>query len=107
MGAPGLALATAVGAWVNFGLLALLATRRGWMKPDAALMRTLGAVAAAALALAALALIAGPFIGRWASSLPTLRAEAHLAVLGTLGTLAYFGVLFGLLTFLRVPWRRA
>lgn len=107
MGAPGLALATAVGAWVNFGLLALLATRRGWMKPDAALMRTLGAVAAAALALAALALIAGPFIGRWASSLPTLRAEAHLAVLGTIGTLAYFGVLFGLLTFLRVPWRRA
>jgi putative peptidoglycan lipid II flippase len=107
MGAPGLALATAVGAWVNFGLLVLLATRRGWMRPDRALMKTLGAVSAAALALAAVAVIAGPFIGRWASTLPTLRTEAHLAVLGTVGTLAYFGVLFGLLTSLRVPWRRA
>jgi len=41
------------------------------------------------------------------AALPTLQTEAHLAVLGTLGTLAYFGVLFGLLTSLRVPWRRA
>lgn len=33
-GAPGLALATATGAWINVGALFVLALRRGWTKPD-------------------------------------------------------------------------
>jgi putative peptidoglycan lipid II flippase len=33
-GAPGLALATAAGAWVNLMTLFVLALRRGWTQPD-------------------------------------------------------------------------
>ncbi len=55
LGAQGLALATAAGAWINFILLAVLATRRGDMAPDRLLWRT---VAAASLASAVLAIAA-------------------------------------------------
>jgi putative peptidoglycan lipid II flippase len=39
-GAAGLALATAIGAWINFILLIVLAWRKGWTKPDYDLFQT-------------------------------------------------------------------
>ena len=39
-GVVGLALATAIGIWVNLGLLVLLAMRRDWMAPGGTLGRT-------------------------------------------------------------------
>ena len=51
-GVVGLALATALGAWVNFGLLFALAYRRDWTAPSAALAKTLAAVVAASIVLA-------------------------------------------------------
>jgi putative peptidoglycan lipid II flippase len=54
-GAPGLALATAAGAWINVGALFMLALRRGLVKPDRslALLALVVAVAAIAAGLAA------------------------------------------------------
>ena len=106
LGAAGLALATAIGAWINIGLLIFLATGRGWMQADAALWKTLAAVAVAAIALAALTLaLDGPIL-RWSQTLPTLRAEARLAALGSIGAVVYFALLYGGLRVLRVPLRR-
>jgi putative peptidoglycan lipid II flippase len=52
-GASGLAFATAIGAWVNGGLLALLAYRKSWFAPDHHLTRLMIATGIAALILAA------------------------------------------------------
>lgn len=54
-GAPGLALATAAGAWINVGALFMLALRRGLVKPDRSLplLALVAAVAAIAGGLVA------------------------------------------------------
>jgi putative peptidoglycan lipid II flippase len=106
-GASGLALATAAGAWVNVGLLLLLARNRGWIRGDAILWRTLVAVLAAGAVLAVATLLLDGPIGRYASGLARFHNEAHLGILGTIGAVAYFGVLFVGLRALRVPLRRA
>ncbi len=61
-GAVGLAAATAVGSWINLGLLVTLAVRRDEMRPDMQLGRIGASVAAASCALALFALI-GPALG--------------------------------------------
>src|SRR6202163_3035689 len=48
----GLALATTIGAWINFGLVIFFASRRGLLGFDARLMRSTLKVAAAGIALA-------------------------------------------------------
>ncbi|MCO5092410.1 murein biosynthesis integral membrane protein MurJ [Bosea sp. (in: a-proteobacteria)] len=47
-GAPGLALATAAGAWINLVTLFVLALRRGWTEPDRRLPAFAGVVCGAA-----------------------------------------------------------
>ncbi len=42
LGAPGLAFATAVGAWINFGILVVLAVRAGSMEPNVVLGKVAG-----------------------------------------------------------------
>ena len=75
-GVAGLALATSVGAWINVGLLWLLALRRGWAAPSGALGRTMAAIAVGCAAVAALAL--------WGEA----PARAATAGLGSLAELA-------------------
>ena len=53
MGAAGLALATAFGAWINLGILWVLAVRQQKSAPDSALARMILLAALAALAVAA------------------------------------------------------
>jgi putative peptidoglycan lipid II flippase len=106
MGAAGLALATAVGAWVNVTLLVLLAWRRHWIAPDRALGGAVTAACAASLVLAVIVLVADGPIERAAAGLPAFRTEAHLVALGLLGMAVYgIAVLAGLKA-LRVPFRR-
>ena len=106
-GAPGLAFATAIGAWVNVILLVAMARRRDYMAPDRDLKRTLLAVSGCAVVLAAVTLIAGPAIRPWAARFGDLAPLVHLAALGTLGAVVYFGALLGLVKALRLPFRRA
>jgi putative peptidoglycan lipid II flippase len=104
-GAPGLALATAIGAWVNLALLVVLAWRRGWTAPKASLGRALCAIAAASLALMLAIVAVKPFAGAWSGTLPAWRTEALLAAIGAAGALAYGAALAIGLKLLRVPLR--
>jgi putative peptidoglycan lipid II flippase len=106
MGAAGLALATAVGAWVNVLLLVWLAARRNLLVIDGALRKTALAVAAAAAVLAGVAVFGDAPVRAIAQGLPALRHEAHLAMLGGAGALVYAAVLIGALKALRLPLRR-
>lgn len=96
-GAPGLALATSAGAWVNLALLMLLAGRRGLMRLSRAFWTMLLAAGAAAAAMA-LVLTAGRSpLADLALRLPAWGDEVHLVLLGSAGLLAYGLVLLALL----------
>ncbi|MBB4041447.1 putative peptidoglycan lipid II flippase [Microvirga flocculans] len=92
-GVVGLALATAIGIWVNLALLVFLAMRRGWMVPSGSLGRTAAAVGVAGLLLAAFAWLAPLPLAEWTSRLPAWRNESLLAILGMAGALIYGGAL--------------
>lgn len=102
-GAPGLAFATAVGAWINFSLLAGIATAKGLMKLDGHILKPLACVGNASLWLVLVViwaveplrlLVAG--LGKWA-------AVAELAALGAIGSAVYFGLLIVQFRLLGMP----
>lgn len=99
----GLALATAVGAWINLLLVVMFAVRRGFLEFDRAFMIALGKFSAAG------AILAGALWGafRWASvalaNQVSLRDETILGVLIVVGSVVYGGSI--LLMFGR-PWLR-
>lgn len=93
----GLALATSIGAWVNFGLVVWLAHRAGLMTLDERLKTSLVRLSVAGLALAiAIWLAAEPARGA-ASGLPALRDEAALVALAALGAAVYGAAVAALL----------
>ena len=92
-GVVGLALGTAIGVWVNLGLLFALAYRRGWTAPNATLGKALAAVAIASLLLAAFAAYAPGPVSAWTGGLPAWRSEIGLALVGAGGALIYGGAL--------------
>jgi putative peptidoglycan lipid II flippase len=94
LGAVGLATATAVGAWINFGLLAVLAIRSGSMRVDSVLMRVVAATALACLALFLAAELGRGPMTHLAMRLPVLRDVALLCGMGLLGATVYGVVLF-------------
>ena len=106
LGAPGLAFATAVGAWINLAALLFLALRQGSMRPDATLGKVCVSVAVASLALCFVA---------WVGREPALaagrawghfEAETGLALLGVVGGFAYGAVLMVLVRLLGVRLAR-
>ncbi len=70
----GLALTTALAAWVNFSLLATVLHRRGAWQPDAALWRFVGQVLAATLVMSAALLWAQPAAADWTQAGALWRA---------------------------------
>jgi len=93
MGPAGLALATAVGAWINFALLIALAHRRGLARADDRLFENL-ALMLFATAGAALATLPGLSLARAiVHSLPFLRNEIVLVTTFAALSLAYGGLL--------------
>ncbi len=106
-GAPALAAATAVGAWINVGLLVALALKRGWMAPDATLARVAAATAVASGALTAVALFARAPLAGLGAQFGVLARLVDLALLGAAGAIVYALALgLGLLV-LRVKLGRA
>lgn len=85
----GLALATAVGAWVNLLLVILFATRRKFFVFDRAVLASLAKFTAAGAVLAA----ALWFTARWAESglaaMTSLRDETTLGILIVVGAAVY------------------
>ena len=92
-GAVGLAAATAVGSWINLGLLVYLAIRRDEMRPDMQLGRIGASVAVAAFALAIFSLI-GPRIG-WSmfGRLAHFQVELTVGLTAMVGAVLYGGAL--------------
>ena len=103
----GLALATAVGQWINLSLLYGLALRRGWTAPGRTLGVTVLGVTIACGVLALLAVYGLPFAERLVPPLPHLREIVVLSVLGLAGAAAYGGTRIAVLAALGVRLRRA
>jgi putative peptidoglycan lipid II flippase len=96
----GLALATAIGAWVNLVLLVALAYRRDWTAPSAVLGKVLAAVLGASLLLALYTMVAQAPIARATAQVSSWREEIALGLLGIGGALAYgLALLLGLKLF--------
>ena len=94
----GLALATSIGAWINFVLVLWFAGRAGLIAIDATLKSSLVKLAAAGVSFAVFLLIASPVVTSLLSSMSRFRAESELLVLAVLGGAFYGGfvvVLFG------------
>jgi putative peptidoglycan lipid II flippase len=101
-GVAALAGATAFGAWINCGLLVLLALRRGSMRPDAMLGKTALAVSAAGLALGLVAVYAAAPAHALAARAGFLASVIELTTLGIVGALVYSAALIVALKGLRV-----
>ena len=94
----GLALATSIGAWINFLLVLWLAGRAGFIAADRDLKASLGRLAVAGIAMAILLAIAVPLVTSLLSSLSRFRNESELLVLTCVGGAVYGAlvlVLFG------------
>src|SRR5215813_5715821 len=77
----GLALATAIGAWINFALVLFWAARAGYIGADAEFRSSLIKLCGAGVAMALLLLTVAPLVGHATSSLPRFRNETELVIL--------------------------
>lgn len=84
-GAPGLALATATGAWINLGALFVLALKRGWTKPDKQLPLLVAITLAGAVIAAVAARVLAPVL---LVALAGFPMEARLTTLAMVGIAA-------------------
>jgi putative peptidoglycan lipid II flippase len=94
----GLALATSIGAWINFILVLWLARRAGFIAVDRELKSSLGKLAAAGIAMTLLLVAALPIVTALLSSLSRFRNESELIVLTVIGGGFYGGlvlIMFG------------
>jgi putative peptidoglycan lipid II flippase len=92
----GLALATSIGAWINFILVLWFAARAGLIAVDATLKSSLLKLAAAGVVLAIVLLLAAPFVTSLLSSMSRFRYESELLVLALLGGVVYGALVIAL-----------
>jgi putative peptidoglycan lipid II flippase len=85
----GLALATAVGAWINLLLVIGFAVRAGYLELDRALMQSLTKFVVAGAVLGAALWFAARFAAAHVVQLSALRDEAALALLVAVGAIVY------------------
>jgi putative peptidoglycan lipid II flippase len=94
----GLALATSIGAWINFILVLIFAVRAGVIAWDSELKTSLVRLAGAGVVMALVLFAAEPLVTALSSSLSRFRNESDLALLALIGAVVYgglVGVLFG------------
>ncbi|MGH6716973.1 MAG: murein biosynthesis integral membrane protein MurJ [Bradyrhizobium sp.] len=94
----GLALATAVGAWINLLLVLVFAVRAGYLEPDRLLMRSLLKFAICGVLLGGTLWLAAGFAESRLAAMPAFREEAVLLLLIVVGAVVYGGsilLLFG------------
>ena len=92
----GLALATSIGAWINFIMVLWLAGRPGLIAWDAALKSSLTRLAIAGVAFLVFLVIAAPIVTHLLSSMSSFRDESELLVLALLGGAVYGALAVGL-----------
>jgi putative peptidoglycan lipid II flippase len=94
----GLALATAIGAWINLLLVIGFAVRAGYLELDRAFVRSLAKFLVAGIVLGAALWLAAKFAALQFAQLGTLRDQAALVWLMAVGAVVYAGsilLLFG------------
>jgi putative peptidoglycan lipid II flippase len=89
LGAPGLALATAAGAWINVLALHVVARRRDWTAPDIVLSVAILAAVAGGIVLGAILWFGAPYLPGFAAQYLWGSRLAGLALLGGIGMAAY------------------
>ena len=92
----GLALATTIGAWINFALVLWFGVRAGYLRRDPALARAIGKLLVATAALALVLWFGrGPAVGLFAAS-GRWRDLFGLVLLAAVGGAVYVGVVLAL-----------
>jgi putative peptidoglycan lipid II flippase len=89
----GLALATAVGAWINLLLVLGFAVRAGYLDVDRALLQSLAKFLASGVVLAAALWFTARFAAAHLAQLGALRDEAALSLLIAVGAIVYAGLI--------------
>jgi putative peptidoglycan lipid II flippase len=109
LGAQGLALATSAGAWLNLGILYVLALRRGWTQPTDGLVKAVIIAMVGALAFEFWVLLAKAPVMAFVAGLPRERALVAAVLIGAPAMALYAGAVLGasrLVGFsLGGPWR--
>jgi putative peptidoglycan lipid II flippase len=95
-GAEGLALGTSIGAWVNFGVLFLLARSQSLLPISARLKRQVSFIVLAVLGMALVVFLALDASKAAAAGLPSLQQEAALGLAGFWSVAAYGTAAWGL-----------
>jgi putative peptidoglycan lipid II flippase len=106
----GLALATTIGAWINFGLVLWFGARAGYLRRDPDLLRAIGKLAAAGLALAVVLWIGERPILALVAGWGRFNELIGLVLLAAVGGAVYVGVvlaLFGRQWMVQLRRRRA
>ena len=104
-GVAGLALATSVGAWINLGLLFLIALRRGALAPNPDFYWAFANTIMASIWLIAL-LLAEPLLASLVAALPEFRNEARLALVAFASAALYFTLLLAGVRLLKLRFAR-
>lgn len=94
----GIALSTAIAAWVNAGLLYFVLKRRGHLRLDMRMQRVLWRLALATAAMAIVLMFINPLFAEYMQG-NVVERGAGLAVLMGCGATAYFGAALGLKAF--------
>jgi len=92
----GLALATAVGQWINLLLVVAFAVRRDFLEFDGSFKSALLKFAVAGIVLAAALWGTSHLAAGWMSHLPSFRSEAKLLLLIVVGTIVYAASIVGM-----------
>ncbi len=102
IGAPGLAYATAAGAWINLIVLSIVARSRTLMEPTPDFWRILIVIAAATAGSWGVFAYGRAPVAEFFAALPAARDLVTLAVLGLAGLNAYAATVFSWSRMLRV-----
>jgi putative peptidoglycan lipid II flippase len=92
----GLAFATSIGVWVNFGLLVWFAWRRGLISFDDRLRSTVVRLGIGGLAMAAALLFAAGPVTAWSAAVGPFRFIVALGLVGVLAAVVYGGTVAAL-----------
>lgn len=92
MAQAGLALATSIGAWINFILVLWLASRANFIAMDSELKSSIVKLIGASLVFALVLFIAAPAVTSLLSSWSRFRNESELLILALVGG-AFYGIL--------------
>jgi putative peptidoglycan lipid II flippase len=93
----GLALATSIGAWINFGLVLWFASRAGYARVDPRLRQGALRLAVAGAILAVVLWLCQNFVTPLVAGLSSFRQEVALAALVVVGALVYGAAVAALL----------